>query len=90
MTGAQISVTTTETVNANFTATVTYQVGRVVNGTFMVSGTYTRNLTAGNNQVVANTFTALSQSVQYTVKTKTTYSDASANIHTDQTITVAP
>lgn len=90
VTGAQVSVATTETVNANITATVTWQVGRVVNGTFMVSGTYITTLTAGNNQAVSNTFTGLAQSMEYTVKTKTEYSDSTAAIHTDKTATVAP
>ena len=67
-----------------------YQVGQVVGGNFMVMATYTRNLTAGNNQAVSNTFTALPQSTQLTVKTKTTYSDSSANAHADKTVTVNP
>lgn len=90
VTGAQVSVSTTETVNATITATVTYQVGRVMGGTFMAMGRYTRNLTAGNNQVVSNTFTGLPQGVALTVKTKTTYSDDTACVHTDKTVTVNP
>jgi hypothetical protein len=90
VTGAQVAVSTTETVNANITATVQYRVGRVINGTFMESFKYERNLTAGANQAVSNTFTALSQGVEYTVKFKTTYSDSTANQLADRTFTVSP
>jgi hypothetical protein len=81
VTGAQVTVRTTETVSTGVTATVTYQVGPVVGGNFMVMATYTRNLTAGANQAVSNTFTALPQSTELTVKMKTTYSDSTINTH---------
>lgn len=87
---ATVTVKTSESVNASITATVTYQIGQTVDGKFNELAKYTRNLTAGNNQDVSNTFSGMAQAVQYTVKAKTEYSDKSSNVHTDKTITVAP
>lgn len=76
-TGTKVTVSTTENVSPNITATVLYQVGVVKDGTFNEIARYSRNLTAGNNQAVSNIFTALPQNTTFTVKAKTTYSDKS-------------
>lgn len=84
---ATITVSTTATVNQGHTAVVKYQIGIVQGGQFQEQFSYSRNLTAGNNQSISNTFQGCSLSTQYTVKVSIKFDDLAFAYHTDRTIT---
>jgi len=87
---AKVTVTTKTTVNGGHTAKVKYQIGVVSGGTFVESASYTRNLTAGADQEVSNTFTGLAQVTQYTVKVSIQFDALNPSFFGDRTITVNP